>query len=192
MTSVMRRYFLSFALLACLGGLRAAEPAAHLDDPGRLLATESEWMKTSEAKLAAYEHGTGIRILVQFHLKSPSEAEDKKPGAYMHALARQLGVDRRGVLVVYFNDDPDWRVWIGDDLANVFTGKPGTVQELTASEAIHKVKEAMLTAARAKADADAGLAQKASPAGKPLTAARRLVFQADALLGALEARLAPK
>ena len=188
----MKPLFFSFALFVCLGGLRAAEPAAHLDDPGRLLAAEAEWMKAGETKLAAYEHSTGIRILVQFQLKSPSEAEDKKPGAFMHALARKLGVDRGGVLVVCFNDDPDWRVWIGDELTNVFTGKPGTVQELTSSEAIHKVKEAMLTAARAKADADIEVAQKSAPAGKPLNAAQRLVFQADALLDALQARLAPK
>ena len=164
----------------------------HLDDPGQLLSFEPKWSKVCEAQLLDFERTTGIKILVQFHLKSPSAEEDKKPGAYMHALAKKLGVDRAGVLAVYFNDDPDWRVWIGDDLTNVFTGRPGTVQELTASETIHNVKEAMLTAARAKAEADIERAQKSDPTGKPLTTAQRLAFQADALLGALTSKLAPK
>jgi hypothetical protein len=188
----MKPLLLGLVFLACLGGLQAAVPVAHLDDPGQLLSFESKWTKACEAQLTAYEHATGIRILVQFHLKSPAEEEDKKPGAYMHALARKLRVDQGGVLVVYFHDDPDWRVWIGDGLVNVFAGKPGTVQELTAGEAIHNAKEAMLTAARAKADAAVRRAQESDPAGKPLTTAQRIVFQADALLDDLKARLASK
>ena len=188
----MKYLLLGLGLLAGLSGRCAAETSVHLDDPGQLLSFEAKWTKVCEAELVNFEHTTGIKILVRFHLKSPSVEEDKKPGAYMHALARKLGVDRAGVLVVYFNDDPDWRVWIGVELVNTFTGQPGTVQELTASEAIHNVKEAMLTAARAKADADIEHAKKSDPAAKPLTAAQRLVFQADALLDALKSKLAPK
>ena len=188
----MKLLLVSLVLLFGLTGLRAAESTAHLGDSSQLLAAETDWMKNCETKLAEYERLTGIRILVQFHLKSPSEQEDRKPGAYMHALARKLGVDRRGVLVVYFHDDPDWRVWIGDELTNAFTGKTGTVQELTASEAIHNVKEAMLTTAHAQADAEIERAQKSAPAGKTLSAAQRLEVHADALLQALKAKLAPK
>ena len=188
----MKNLLIGLGLLLCLVRLHAAEPLAHLDDPGQLLLSESTWMRACETKLADYEHTAGIKILVQFHLKSPSEEEDRKPGAYMHALARKLGVDRGGVLVVYFNDDPDWRVWIGDELINVFTGQPGTVQELTASESIHNVKEAMLKAARVKADADIDRAGKFSPAGKPLALARRLAIQTDDLLEALQGKLTTK
>jgi hypothetical protein len=179
-------------LVVCLARVHAGEPLTHVDDPGLLLSSESKWMQTAEAKLADYERASGIRIIVQFHLKSPTEAEDAKPGAYMHALARKLRIDRGGVLMVYFHDDPDWRVWIGDELTNRFTGKAGTVAELTTSEAIHNVKEAMLTAAHAKAEAEIDRIQKSVPDGKPLTAAQRLTVQTDVLFEALKAKFTVK
>jgi hypothetical protein len=188
----MKHLFLGLVLCCSVTGLCAAETSPHLDDSGQLMSFEPKWTKACEGQLTAYEQATGIKILVQFHLKSPTAEEDKKPGAYMHALARKLGVDRGGVLVVYFNDDPDWRVWIGDGLTNRFTGKPGSVEELTASGAIHEVKEAMLTAARSKAEAAVDQAKKSAPAGKPLTTAQHLAFEADALLEALKAKFAPK
>lgn len=187
------RYLLGgLALILGLIRLNAAEPASHFADAGGLIASETNWVKSREAELTDYERKTGIKMLVQFHLKSPTDAEDAKPGAYMHALARQLGVDRHGVLIVYFHDDPDWRVWIGDELTNLFTGKPGTVAELTASEAIHNVKEAMLTAARAKAAAQIEHAEKAASEKTLLTGARRLAIQTDNLLEALKAKFAAK
>lgn len=184
---------LAFGFIATvLANEPATQPPVHINDPAQLVSSETNWLKACETKLTEYERSTGIKILLQFHAKSPSADEDKKPGAYMHALAKKLGVDRGGVLVVYFHDDPDWRVWIGDDLTNAFTGKPGTVQELTASEAIHEVKEAMLAAAHAKAGADIEKARTSSVDGKPLSVARGLAFQADALLDALKAKFASK
>jgi hypothetical protein len=137
-----------------------------------------------EARLAGFEAAAGIRMIVQFHAKSPSAEEDKVPGAYMHALATKLGVARRGGLAVYFADNPDWRVWIGDELTARFAGKPGTVQELTDSGAIHNAKEAMLTAAREMAEAD--FKKSRAP-----TTAQRLALQTDTLVDALAGRLKP-
>ena len=187
----MNRQILFAFLLGLLlsGGIARA---AHLADPGRLLPADGVWAKAAETELTAFEHTTGIRILVEFHLKSPATDEDKVPGAYMSALSRKLGTLQRGVLIVYFADDPDWRVWIGDELTATFVGKPGTVQELTASGAIHDVKEAMLTAARAKADATFAEVQKSAPADQPPTPAQHLVLQTDALLDALTGRLRTK
>lgn len=158
---------------------------AHVSDPAGLLAAERLGMIDLGAKLADYENRTGIRILVQFHAKSPSTAEDQVPGAYMRALAEQLGTRQHGVLVVYFADDPDWRIWIGDDLAARFAGKPGTVAELTSSKAIHDVKEALLAAAHTKAEAAFATLQKSSSP----TPAHRLLLQANALLDGLMPRL---
>lgn len=187
------RYLLGgLALFLGVIRLNASESTSHCDDAGGLIASESSWVKSCAERLTDYEHKTGIKILVQFHLKSPTEAEDAKPGAYMHTLARQLGVDRGGVLVVYFHDDPNWRMWIGDDLTNLFTGKTGTVQELTASEAIHHVKEALLTAAQAKATAEIDRREKAAPEKKSLTVAQRLVVQTDALLDGLKDKFLAK
>ena len=179
--------------------LPAAEPApvarqvpAYVDDPAALLPQDPAGRKELEARLAAFERSSGIRILMQFHAKSPPADEDKVAGAYMRALSGRLGTLQHGVLVVYFADDPDWRVWIGDDLAPVFAGKPGTVKELTASGAIHDVKEALLTNAKAKADAAFGALRQAAPADRPPTPAQYLRLQTDALLEALMAKLGPK
>lgn len=161
---------------------------AHVSDPAGLLAAERLGMIDLGAKLADYENRTGIRIMVQFHAKSPSTAEDQVPGAYMRALAEQLGTRQHGVLVVYFADDPDWRIWIGDDLVAQFAGKPGTVEELTASKAIHDVKEALLASARAKANA----AFAALPPSSPPTPARHVFLQASAVLDALMEKFSVK
>jgi hypothetical protein len=169
--------------LLVLGALLgAAEPAAHLADPERMLPPDAA--QSVGTRLTAFEETTGIRMLVQFHAKSPAAEEDKVPGAYMHALAARLGVAESGVLVVYFADDPDWRVWIGDALTARFAGKPGTVKELTDSGAIHDAKEALLASAREKAAAEF----KYSPAPIP---AQHLALQTGALIDALAGRLKP-
>ncbi|MEO6875804.1 MAG: hypothetical protein ABI222_13380, partial [Opitutaceae bacterium] len=150
--SWLARVILAGALLA--GPASAALPiVSHVNDPAGLLATERGAVIDLEAKLATFESEHGIRILVQFHPKSPSAEEDRVPGAYMSALSAQLGTLQHGVRVVYFADDSDWRIWVGNDLTATFAGKPGTVKELTASGAIHDVKEAMLTSAHTKAEA---------------------------------------
>ena len=178
----MKRFSLGLAAFALSPLLLAAEPTLHIDDPDRMLPADTE--QSVEAKLAGFEQTAGVRMIVQFHAKSPSAEEDKVPGAYMHALAAKLDVARHGVLVVYFADDPDWRVWIGDELTARFAGKPGTVRELTDSGAIHDAKEAMLTAARGKAEA--GFKKSPTP-----TPAQHLALQTDALIEALFARLRP-
>ena len=180
--------WISPALAACALFTAAAAQIPHLADPGKLLPADPIWTKATDAKLSAFERTTGVRILVEFHLKSPPAEEDKVPGAYMSALSRKLGTLQHGVLVVYFADDPDWRVWIGDDLTSAFVGKPGTVKELTTSGAIHDVKDAMLTGARAKADTAFAALQKSAPAGQPPAAAQQLALQTDALLDALLAK----
>lgn len=181
----MKRLLFWCGLLSGLTGLRAAEPAAHIDDPGWLLPADAAWMKGLNAKLDAFERTAGVKVLVQIHLKAPPAEEDKVPGAYMRALAARLGVIRHGVLVVYFADDPDWRVWLGDELTPAFTGKAGSVKELTDSGVIHDVKEAFLKAAFAKADA----AFAARPKGTP---AQHLALQAEALVDGLIDKLQPQ
>ena len=191
----MKRLLISRLMLSgfsCLPALRAAEAVAHVDDPGQLLPSDPPAAGTIEAKLADFERVSGLKVLVQFHRKSPPAEEDKVPGAYMQALAARLGVAIRGVLVVYFADEDDWRVWIGDDLTPVFVGRAGTARELTESGAIHQTKEALLTAARAAGDAAYAAWQKAAPRYRQPTPAQRLRFQTEALLDALIGRLGRK
>lgn len=175
----MKNFLVLLMALAAIP-LRAAEPA-HVDDPGRFLPAGAA--QAIETKLVAFEHGAGIRVLVRFHAKSPSEEEDKVPGAYMQSLAEKLGTRERGVLMVYFADDPDWRVWIGDALTARFAGQAGTVQELTANKAIHNAKEALLAEVKAQAEA------RFSP-GTDKSAAHRLALETEALVDGLKQRLA--
>lgn len=163
--------------------------AHHLDDPAHLLPADRQWWASTGAKLAAFEREHGVKVLVRYHAKSPSEEEDKVPGAYMRALSTKLGTIDHGVLLVYFADDPDWRMWLSDDLTAKFAGQTGTAKELTASGAIHDAKETFFAAAKAKADAAFAAEQKAAPAGHPPAASRLLARHTDALLDGLFAKL---
>ena len=100
----------------------------------------------------------------------------------MNGIATRLGIAQTGVLIVYFADDPDWRVWVGDDLTSRFAGKPGTAKELTASGAMHEAKEAFLAASLGKADAQFKASQPQDPS-------RHLDLQATALVEGLCAKL---
>ena len=172
--------------------LAAADKTAHIDDTIQQLPQGTGDIDALEAKLADLESRSGIKVLMEFHQRSPTSEEDKVAGAYMREMSARLGVRQHGVLVVYFADDPDWRVWIGDDLTPRFVGKPGTVKELTASGAIHNAKEAMLAAARAQADADLAELQKKLSGDEQLPPAQRVRAQANGLIDALIAKLGPK
>lgn len=186
--------WLALGCLACATALRAApaDRTAHIDDTVQLLPSIPGDLDQLEAKLADFELRSGIKILVEFHGHSPSADEDKVPGAYMRALSGRLGTLQRGVLVVYFADDPDWRVWIGDELASRFTGKPGTVKQLTESGAIHDAKEAMLVAAHDRAEVGLAAVQKKLPADELPGPEIKLRLQTEALLDALMAKFGPK
>jgi hypothetical protein len=196
MVSAMHRALfrlLSLALLASALLGRADLPTdpsvPSIDDPGRLVTADTAWVSATQAKLDAFAHRTGIRIVVQFHLQSPPADVDQVAGAYMSALSRRLGLIQHGVLVVYFADDPDWRIWVGDQLTPQFVGQPGDAASLTKSGAIHAAKEKLLDAATTKADAELAALQKSGAAVSP---GRRLTLHADALIDGLCARLAAR
>lgn len=165
----------------------AAEPgpAAHFDDPARLLPLEPPRARTFAIKLANLERATGLRIVGRLFAKSPSPAEDAEPGAFMRALAQRNGVRERGVMVAYFADEDDWRVWIGDALTARFFGRAPSAADLGDGAAFHDVKEAFLQAARAAGDAAFARQQKAATPDSPLPAGQKLKLQTDALLDAL-------
>ena len=173
-------------------GAREPGPAAHFDDPAKLLPTEPPRGRNFNYKLANFERATGVKIVARLMAKSPSAEEDKVPGAYMRALAAKLGVAQRGALVAYFADDDDWRAWLGDESTPEFMGRAGTVKEFTDSGAMHEAKEAFLKAARATGDADFLKQQKSAPPDRPPPPQQRLKLQADALLDGLINKLEPK
>lgn len=167
-------------------------PTAHFDDPAHLLPSDPPRAKNFNYKLANFERATGLKIVGRLLAKSPSPEEDAKPGAYMHALAEKLGVAQRGILVAYFADEDDWRVWIGDELTSRFVGRPGTVEELTQSGAIHDTKEALLKAAHDAGETDFAQQKAGAPADRPPPPGQRIKLHTDALLDALILKFEPR
>ncbi|WP_415908038.1 hypothetical protein [Oleiharenicola sp. Vm1] len=171
----MKRLLLFLLVLAA--GLRAAE-APRVSDPSGVLPPAA--VAALEAQAVEFERATGVQLRVAFHAQSPTAQEDEVPGAYMKALAGRIGTAEGGVLAVYFADDPDWRLWIGDALTERFARRKGTVAELTENRAIHDAKEAVFAAAKAKADA----------AEKDRKSPRHLEREAEALIAELQRRFA--
>lgn len=178
----------SVVLALLLLGFLPAAASPHVEDAGGLLPAGSVWAQGLETKLTIFERTAGIRVLVRLQPESPGAEEDKVPGAYMRALATELGLIRDGVLVVHFADDPDWRVWIGDELAERFMGRTGTAEEFTASGAMHEEKEGMLKEAMAQANDTLAWLKRAAPKQEP-PAGLKTALQADALADGLIRRL---
>ena len=193
----MKRWISTGLILGWLAaGTTMAAPlpgrTAHIDDTVQLLPPIPGDLEKLEAKLADFERASGIKVLVQFRDQAPSSEEDKVPGAYMHTLALREGTLQKGILMVYFSADSDWRIWIGDELVNRFAGKPGTVKKLTADGAIHTAKEAMMNAAQERADAGILQLQKNLPGDEVPGNDLKLRLQTEALLDALIAKFSKK
>lgn len=167
-------------------------PDAHFHATAGLLPSDPPRAKNFNYKLANFERATGIRIVGRIVAKSPSAAEDAKAGAYMHQLAEQLGTAGRGALAVYFADEDDWRVWIGDQSTEAFFGGPVLSPDLAEGAGFHAAKEAFLKAARATGDADWKQQQATAKPDKPLPPGQRLKLQTDAMLDGLIQKLEPR
>ncbi|PTY01172.1 peptidylprolyl isomerase [Opitutus sp. ER46] len=165
-------------------------PSAHFEDAAHLLPAEPPRARAFNFKLANVERAAGLRIVARLYAKSPSAADDAQPGAFMQKLAAQFGTLRRGALVVYFADEKDWRVWVGEESTAAFLGRPPSAADLAEGAAFHDAKEAFLKAAFATAATDLARQQKTSP--KPLPPGQPLKLQTDALLDTLIQRLEPR
>lgn len=166
-------------------------PTAHFDDEAKLLPPEPPRARNFNFKLANLERATGLRMVARVFSKSPPGTEDDQPGVYMRALAEKHRVAERGVMVAYFADQDDWRVWVGDELVSRFVGRPGTAKEFTENGKMHEVKEAFLQSAQAAADADFATQNAAAPADKPLHPGQKLKLHLDAILDGLILKLEP-
>ncbi len=167
-------------------------PLAHFTDPDKLLPAVPPRAENFNYKLANFERTTGLRIAARVFAKSPTAAEDHAPGAFMKALAAQLGVTQRGAVAAYFADDNDWRVWLIGDATTHFFGRVATPAELGDGAAFHDVKEAFTKAAQAEGDAAYELQKKSAPADNPPPAGQRIKLQTDAILDGLIHKLDPK
>ncbi|MCF3651138.1 TPM domain-containing protein [Synoicihabitans lomoniglobus] len=152
-------------------------------DAAQILPSDPAWQQALVAKLDHFEAAAGIRMQFEYHLTSPTAAEDSAPGVYMRRLSAAYGLRQSGVLAVYFADERDWRIWIGEKLTPRFVGLSGTAEEFTADGRMHEAKEAFLAAAFSRS------AQVATTANSP--AVPRVVAETDALVDGLIAKLSP-
>ncbi|MBI4626092.1 MAG: peptidylprolyl isomerase [Verrucomicrobia bacterium] len=186
----------AFAALAARAkkyqGAAEPGPAAHFDDPDKLLPLDPPRARNFNFKLANFERATGVKIAARLFAKSPPPGEDARPGAYMRALAEKLGVAQRGAVAAYFAADDDWRVWIGGESTSAFFGRAAAPRDLVEGGAFHAVKEAFLSAARAAGDAGFAQQQKSAASDKAPPPAQRLKLQTDAVLDGLIHNLEPK
>lgn len=147
---LMENYLLRLSLIvgvlfiALTGVARATMTTAHIHDPDNVVSGNAEFIREMESRLTDFQSKTGIRVVVKYQAKLPTDAEDSAPGAFMRQLAAQWDVLENGVLEVYFLEADEWRIWIGNELTARFVGQPGTAAEFTASGAMHDAKEAWL------------------------------------------------
>ena len=182
---------MKFLLLALLGLCVAVSSAlaelTHVEDNRGSIRRKAA--RGIDGQLVKFQEMTGINVVMRFHESSPTETEDAVPGAYMKGVSQQLGLIDDGVLMIYFEDVDEWRMWVGDDLTAHFAGKSGTAAELTESGAMHDAKEAWLEEVFAESEAAWQYWQTVSH-GIPQPI-ERIGFQAEALADGLMARFAP-
>jgi hypothetical protein len=202
---LVRRLLSFFAAIIATSALAATPPTVpapasssvpalpiFLDNSADVVPSDPAWSSALNEKLATFKNAHGITFIVRLHAKSPSAEEDNVPGAYMRTLAAKLGTAQTGIFAVYFADEDDWRLWVGDDLTAKFSGKPGTPKELTKNGAIHDAKEALFATAIAQRDTAFAALQKSAAAGQPPSPAKRIQLHTEALVDEVIKKFAQK
>lgn len=165
---------------------------AHFNDPDHLLPSEPPRAKTFNFKLNNFERATGVKIYARLFAKFSPETPGQRPGSYTGGLARELSVATDAVVVAYFADIDAWGIWICDDLVNQFMGRPGTVKEFMQDGVFHQAKQDFFSQAKQQAALYLADAEKAAPAGKPLTPQQKFKHQVDAVLDGLISKFEPR
>ena len=151
-------------------------PKAHFDDPNGLLPAEPPRAKYFNYQLANFERATGIRIAARVYRAFQPEQAGQTINDLRGRLARELGVEKRGALALYFADSDTWSLWIGD--AQVPAFNPQGLQ-------LHARKQEFIAAARSRAaDAQADV-QKIYGPDQPLTDGQKLKLLTDEVLDGL-------
>lgn len=184
------------ALIVCssFAATPSSSPAlpVFFDNSAEAIPSDPAWASALNEKLTAFKNTQGITFIVRLQTKSPSAEEDKVPGAYMRSLAAKLGTAQSGIVAVYFADEDDWRLWVGDELTAKFSDKTGTPKELTKSGAIHDAKEALFATAAAKRDTAFAALQKSATADEQPSPAKRIQLHTEAVVDEVIKKFAQK
>jgi cyclophilin family peptidyl-prolyl cis-trans isomerase len=159
-------------------GPRRPGPDASFEDPDTILPTDIPRALHFNYKLTSFARINGVKLLGRVFAKTPAGSVDD----YVRDLATRLGVAQKGVLVVYFADKDDWRIWISDGSAATFSrGKN-----------LNAAREEFLADARKRAAAFVVTAEQAAGPDKPLTPGQKIKYQVDAVLDGMIFKLEPK
>ena len=158
-------------------------PAALFDDPDRLLPTDPPRARNFNFKLANFERAAGLRLAVRVYRTLPPGMPGGKVNDLRARLARELGVEKRGALALYFADRDEWSLWIGDEQVPAFN--PERLP-------LHARKQAFIAEARQRAASFQVYAQKVAGPDKPLTDAQKLKYLVDEVVDGLTDLLAPR
>jgi len=104
----------------------------------------------------------------------------------------RLGVAKEGGLDVYLADKDAWHVRIGSESLGTFCQRGPLGDPVHARRSIEQATKDFLADTKEKATAFVAKAEKATPAGTPLTAGQKIKFQVDAVLDELIFRLEPR
>ena len=158
-------------------------PAAHFDDPAKVLPQEVPRAKNFNYKLNNFQRATGRRLFARVYPAFQPADDKETPAPFPQQLAKSLGIYQSGVLAVYFADKDQWSVWVGDDLMGAFNPDHQRTMD---------VKNALYAAVKAKAAEYAAQARAARGPDKPLTPADLAKYSVDAMLDLLLFRFEPK
>jgi len=119
----------SFAALAArvprFPGPGEPGPRAFFDDPDKLLPADPPRAQNFNIKLANLERSTGLKIYARIFAKFTPSAAGGSPRAFARTLAQSLGVEKNGILAVYFRERDAWVLNVGESLAPRFTNVTG-------------------------------------------------------------------
>ena len=151
-------------------------PASVFDDPDKLLPVDPPRARNFNFKLANFERATGLRVAVRvFRMFQPAA-----PGGTVNdlraRLARELGVEKRGALALFFADTQTWSLWIGEEQVPAFNPRGLN---------LHECKQAFIAEARRRAAATQVYVQKMAGPDKPLTDVQKLKLEVDEVIDGL-------
>jgi hypothetical protein len=164
-------------------GQSAPGPKAHFDDPDGLLPTEPPRAKYFNYKLANFERATGIRVAARVFRAFKPEPAGQTVNELRGRLARELGVEKRGALALYFADSDTWSLWIGDEQVPAFN--PQGLK-------LHPRKQEFIAAARSRAADVQAYVQKIRGPDQPLSDGQKLKLLTDEVLDGLLFLFEPK
>ena len=158
-------------------------PAAHFDDPAKVLPQDVPRAKNFNYKLNNLQRAIGLKVYARVYPTFSPEDVTQTPMAFTQNLAGSLGIYQNGALAVYFADQDRWFLWVGDDLAPAFNPEKNRLTN---------VKNTLFETVKTKAAGYTEQARQLRGPDHPLTPADLAKFSVDAMLDLLIFQLEPK